>query len=119
MRDHRRLEVFALADSLALSVYKCTKSFPNEEKYGLTSQLRRAAVSIAANIVEGAARFSDADFVRILGIAYGSACELEYELSVASRLGYLTESDCSELGDLSSRTCRALRGLIAAIRDTA
>jgi len=116
MRDHRRLEVFDLADSLALLVYKSTKRFPNEEKYGLTSQVRRAAVSIAANIVEGAARLSDADFVRMLSIAYGSACELEYELSLAARLGYFSDIEYSEINSLSSRTCRALRSLITAVR---
>jgi len=116
MRDHRKLEVFGLADSLALLVYKSTNRFPEEEKYGLTSQLRRAAVSVAANIVEGAAKLSEADFTRMLGIAYGSACELDYELSLAARLGYLSDAAYGELGEQTSRTCRALRGLIIAMR---
>jgi four helix bundle protein len=117
MRDHRKLEVFGLADSLAIRIYTVTKSFPEDERYGLSSQLRRAAVSIGANIVEGAARSSLTDFVRLLTIAYGSACELEYEISLADRLGYITSADSGELRRLSSRTCRALGGLIRSVRE--
>jgi four helix bundle protein len=116
MRDHRKLEVFGLADSLAIRIYRVTKSFPEDERYGLSSQLRRAAVSIGANIVEGAARPSPADFVRLLTIAYGSACELEYEISLADRLGYITSIDGPDLRSLASRTCRALGSLVRAVR---
>lgn len=116
MRDHRKLEVFTLADELALRVYEVTRSFPEDERYGLTSQLRRAAVSIGANIVEGAARQSQSDFLRLLTIAYGSACELEYEISLANRLGFITQPHRTKLHNLASRTCRALRSLIQAIR---
>jgi four helix bundle protein len=116
MRDHRKLDVFTLADSLTLKVYEATRGFPIEERFGLTSQIRRAAVSIGANIVEGAARVSDRDFARMLAISYSSACELEYELSLAARLGYLSDDARDELERLSSRTCRALRGLITRIR---
>jgi len=115
MRDHRKLEAFELADGLALQVYKATRDFPAEERFGLTSQIRRAAVSIGANIVEGSARASEADYVRFLNIAYSSACELEYELSIASRLGYLDAGANVLL--VASRTCRALRGLVAAIKN--
>ena len=114
MRDHRKLEVFSLADALVLRIYEATRRFPEDERYGLTSQLRRAAVSIGTNIVEGAARPSTAEFLRFLAIAYGSASELEYELSVAVRLGYLEERE--DLKELSSRTCKALRALITTIR---
>ena len=116
MRDHRRLQVFALADSLTLGVYEATKRFPDDERYGLTSQMRRAAVSVGANIVEGAARSSEADFLRLLSIAYSSACELEYEISLAMRLGYLCSAQYTPLERGASRTCRALRGLIGSIR---
>jgi len=119
MRDHRKLDVFVLADSLAVRVYEATRLFPEDERFGLTSQIRRAAVSVGANIVEGAARTSDADFARLLGIAYSSACELEYELSIASRLGYLNPCHDQEIQALSSRTCRALRGLITRVRSDA
>ena len=114
MRDHRKLEVFELADRLVLSVYEATRTFPIEERFGLANQVRRAAISIGANIVEGAARHSEADYIRFLNIAYSSACELEYELSIAERLGYLDVQ--SNLPMLASRTCRALRGLILALK---
>lgn len=116
MRDHRKLEVFSLADSLTLRVYRLTRSFPDDERFGLTSQIRRAAVSVGANIVEAASRPSRPEFRRLLTIAYGSACELEYEISLASRLGYWSELDGSDLHELASRSCRALRGLIESIR---
>lgn len=116
MRDHRKLEVFCLADSLTLRLYLLTQRFPDDERFGLTSQIRRAAVSVGANIVEAAARPSRAEFRRMLTIAYGSACELEYEISLASRLGYLPGTDGADVHELASRTCRALRGLIEAVR---
>ncbi len=116
MRDHRKLDVFVLADRLTLKVYEVTRRFPDDERFGLTSQIRRAAVSVGANIVEGAARMSDADFARMLAISYSSACELEYELSLAARLGYLAPVHRDDLEELSSRTCRALRGLINRVR---
>jgi four helix bundle protein len=115
MRDHRKLEAFALADALTLRIYQVTRRFPKDELYGLTSQLRRAAVSIGANIVEGSARTSEADYVRFLTIAYSSACELEYEIALADRLGYIPREGAPELRVLASRTCRTLRGLVNAL----
>lgn len=116
MRDHRKLEAFQLADSLAMLVYEATRSFPKDERFGLTSQLRRAAISIGANIAEGSARPSLTEYLRFLTIAFGSAREIEYELSIARRLGYLEETSATELEDATNRTCRALYGLIRALR---
>jgi four helix bundle protein len=116
VRDHRKLEAFQLADELVLSVYAVTKKFPADERFGLSSQLRRAAVSIGANIVEGSARESKADYVRFLGIAFASARELHYELSIAARLGYFSDNQYEQLDLLASRTCKALTGLIKALR---
>ena len=116
MRDHRRLEVFRLADSLAILVYQTTRSFPEDERYGLTSQMRRAAVSVGANIVEGAARSSSLEFQRMLNIAYSSACELDYQISLARRLDYVSGTEHVALERLASRTCRALRSLILKIQ---
>ncbi|MDA7888410.1 four helix bundle protein, partial [Akkermansiaceae bacterium] len=82
MRDHTKLKAFELVDRLACSVYSNTASFPKEEMFGLTSQLRRAAVSIASNIVEGSARHSKAEYLHFLDIAYGSAREVEYQIGL-------------------------------------
>lgn len=112
MRDHRKLDAFRLADLLVLQVYAITRFFPAEERFGLSSQLRRAAVSIGANIVEGCARPTEADYARFLAIAYGSACELEYELSIAARLGLIPVAAAEEVLQLASRTSRVLNRLI-------
>jgi four helix bundle protein len=114
MRNHTKLRAFELADRLALLVYQRTKSFPRDECFGLTAQMRRAAVSIASNIVEGSARNSAADYIRFLDIAYGSVCEIEYQISLACRLGFLPEPD--ELTSLSNETARVLNGLINSLR---
>lgn len=114
MRDHRTLRAFELADQLALIVYRESRLFPREELFGLTSQMRRAAVSIPSNIVEGCARHTESEYLRFLDTAYGSTRELEYQISLAIRLGYLPES-CESL-----RTCeetgRVIHGLIESMR---
>ena len=89
MRDHTKLRAFELADEVALLTYKSTAEFPKNEQFGLTSQMRRAAVSVPSNIVEGCSRASSADYTRFLEIAFGSIRELEYQITLAQRLGYL------------------------------
>jgi len=116
MRDHRKLRAFELADQLALRVYQETKAFPREEQFGLTSQMRRAAVSIASNIVEGCARQSQADYVRFLDLAFGSTRELEYHVSLAQRLEYLTDEKAKALADAAVETAKVLSGLIRSLR---
>jgi four helix bundle protein len=116
MRDHTQLRAFALADRLTLLVYQRTTAFPRDELFGLTSQVRRAAVSVGSNIVEGCARESLADYIRFLDMAYGSARELEYQLSLAHRLGYLGEAEANELQALANETCKVLNGLIRSLR---
>lgn len=116
MRDHKKLRAFELADELALAVYKQTKAFPREEIFGLTSQMRRAAVSVASNIVEGCGRESLADYIRFLDMANGSICELEYQVSLAHRLGYLPAE--SEVNALVVETAKVLNGLIRALRNS-
>jgi len=116
MRDHRKLRAFELADAIVLELYAATKSFPKEEQFGLTSQLRRAALSIASNIVEGCARSSQADYLRFLELALGSAREVEYQLSVAQRLGYLPDDVGATLTHRADETARVLVGLIRSLR---
>lgn len=81
MRDHSKLRAYELTDEIALLVYRISKDFPKDEIYGLTSQMRRAAVSVPSNIVEGCARESQQEYLRFLEIAFGSLRELRYQLS--------------------------------------
>jgi four helix bundle protein len=116
MRNHKKLRAFELADELAVSIYKVTKTFPREEQFGLTSQLRRAAVSVPSNIVEGCARRSEGDFLHFLDIAYGSSKEVEYQIVLAQKLGYLSPAEFSALNDQCTETARVLNGLIHSLR---
>jgi len=93
MQDYRRLKVWQLAHEVALKAYKVTASFPREEMFGLSNQIRRAAVSVPANIAEGCGRGSDPDFARFLHIAMGSTNEMEYELLLARDLRYIPEEE--------------------------
>lgn len=115
MRDHRKLRAFVLADKLVLSVYKCTAHFPKTETCGLISQLRRAAVSVASNIVEDSARPGIPDYVRFLGFAFASLREVDYQLSISHRLGILPTSDYAPAHELASETCKVLHGLILSL----
>jgi four helix bundle protein len=90
-RDHTKLRVFQFADALATCIYRETAVFPPGERFGLQAQLRRAAVSVSANIVEGSARRSQSDYLRFLEIALGSACEVDYLVDLSRRLGFMTE----------------------------
>jgi four helix bundle protein len=116
MRDHRKLRAFELADKLVLSIYAAARSFPREEQFGLTSQLRRAAVSIASNIVEGCARSSQADLIRFLDMALGSAREVTYQLTLARRLKFMASGSGFELEKQADETARVLAGLLKSLR---
>ena len=89
MENFKRLAVWKRSLKLATNIYRLTSDFPKQENYGLTSQIRRSAVSISSNIAEGAGRNSDQDFARFLSISYGSACELETQILISKDLGYL------------------------------
>lgn len=96
MHRFKELEIWKKGVALTTDIYKATATFPKEEMYGLTSQIRRAAVSIPSNIAEGAGRNSDAEFVRFLSISNGSCCELETQLLIAVNLGFLNENEAQE-----------------------
>ena len=93
IRNHKDLEVWKKSMDLVSNIYKITESFPNKELYGLTNQIRRAAVSIPSNIAEGAARNSKKEFIQFLYIALGSLSELETQIIIANRLEYLNNLD--------------------------
>ncbi len=97
MRDFRELKVWEKAPALALKVYKTTRTFPKDELYGLTSQIRRSGASIPANIAEGCGRRGEAELARFLQIAMGSASELEYHLLLACDLNFLNRSEHERL----------------------
>ena len=97
MRDFRKYAVWNLAMELATDIYGYTANFPKEEKYGLTGQIQRASVSISSNIAEGASRKSEIEFIHFLEIALGSAFEMETQLIIANRVGYIAESDTAKL----------------------
>src|SRR5579862_7466163 len=101
VRNYRDLIVWQKAMDLATLVYQSTESFPQKEVFGLTNQLRRAAVSIPSNIAEGQGRNSNLDFRRFLGISRGSLQEVETQLELARRLGYLDETNLIDISDLS------------------
>jgi len=117
MRDHTKLKAFELADEVALLVYRITVGFPKEELYGLISQIRRAAVSVPSNIVEGCARDSQADYLRFLSIAFGSLRELHYQLGLSNRLEFLSSQDLSLIEPKIVETEKVLNGLIRSLRD--
>jgi len=106
-----------LADEVAILVYRVTAEFPKEELYGLTSQMRRAAVSVPSNIVEGCARDSESDYLRFLYIAFGSLRELHYQLDLSSRLGFYCKQDSSLLESKIVESEKVLNGLIQSLRE--
>jgi len=111
MRPHEKLDVWKKSIDFVVSLYKATEQFPKEEKFGLTSQLSRAAVSISANIAEGAARKTAKEFSYFLSNSQGSASEVETELLIAYRLRYLSEQDFRSLSAALDEIGRMLTGL--------
>jgi len=105
------LEVWQKAMDLVVECYRVTKAFPRAEDFGLSSQLRRAAVSIPANIAEGRARQHTKEFLQHLSIAYGSLAELETHIEIALRLGYVGQDESIQLVEMTSTVGRMINGL--------
>jgi four helix bundle protein len=115
MRDHKKLRAFALADEVAILTYRETRNFPKDEMYGLTSQMRRAAVSVPSNIVEGCARESQSEYLRFLEIAYASLKELHYQTSLSNRLGYFDGKSFAAYDSKLLETEKVLSSLIRSL----
>ena len=112
INSFKELIVWQKAVELSILVYKATESFPKSELYGLTSQIRRCSVAIASNIAEGQRRGHKAEYLQFLRIAYGSGVELETQLIIALKIGYLMESDFNKVNDLLQEVMRMLNRLI-------
>ncbi len=111
MFNFEKLDAWKKAISLANAVYEATKSFPPDERFGLTNQLRRAAVSISSNLAEGCSRSSQADFARYVEIATGSAFEVASQAVIARDQGYLREAEFKLIQDAALEITRMLSGL--------
>ena len=112
VKNYQELIVWQKSMDLVENVYKSSKDFPREEVYALTSQIRRAAVSIPSNIAEGQGRRTTLDFLRHLSIAYGSLREVETQILIARRLRYVTQTRVDEVMDLAGEVGRLLNGLM-------
>mgnify|MGYP006340148163 FL=1 len=117
MRDYKKYDIWKLSHLLTLEVYKITESFPKEEIFGLTSQIRRASSSIGINIVEGCGRGSDEDFKRFLRNASGSAFEVEYILLLSKDLNYISEDKFLELSPKAEELKMKISKLILKIEE--
>lgn len=113
---HKDLDVWRLAMDFVEMIYRCTAEFPKEEIYGLTSQLRRAAVSIPSNVAEGAARQTAKENAQFLYYARGSVAEMETQLELVRRLGYLTSEKLEPLLDILKRVGQMIQGLIKKLK---
>src|SRR6476661_891881 len=115
-RTYRELLVWKKARDMAIGVYRETETFPNVERFGLTSQIRRAAVSVASNIAEGQGRLTKGEFCHFLGQARGSLLEVETQLSISLDLHLLKEDEFHDLQHKSYEVRRLLNGLIESMR---
>jgi four helix bundle protein len=111
INSFRELKVWQLGMDVAEKVYRLTAEFPKSETYGLSSQMRRSAVSIPSNIAEGQGRDSTKEFLHFLAIAFGSICELETQLILAHRLNYLSDSNLQIVLKILTETSKTTRGL--------
>lgn len=116
VRSYRDLIVWRKAIELVTEVYRATASFPDAERFGLTSQLRRASVSVPSNVAEGQGRQSTGEFKQFLGHARGSLLEVETQIFIAKNLGYLSREQCTGLHKRTEELGRILNGLLSSLR---
>ena len=116
-RDHTKLRAFQLADALVIDIYRETGAFPAEERYGLQSQIRRAAVSSASNLVEGSARRGETEYLNFCNISCASAFETRYLLDLAFRLGILSPAAHKLLAPRMTYLCKSLVKLVIALEE--
>jgi four helix bundle protein len=117
LKNYKELVVWQKSYRLCLGIYKITKKYPQGERYGLISQMRRAALSIVSNIAEGYGRKTTKEYIRFLYIAYGSTCELETQLLLSGDLGYLSKESLSEFQAKIGEVERMLKALIRSLEN--
>ncbi|MEO0562920.1 MAG: four helix bundle protein [Chloroflexota bacterium] len=116
MRDFRQLSVWEKSHQLALTIYRVTESFPADERFGLTSQLSRAAASIPTNIAEGCGRHTDRELAQFMQIAMGSASEVEYQILLAHDLSYITNETYTQLNRHTIEVKKMLASFLKRLR---
>jgi len=116
MKSHKDLEVWKKSIDLVEAIYMLTKGFPKSEQFSLSVQMQRSAISVPSNIAEGSGRMSRGDFIRFLYIARGSLLELDTQLEIAKRLGYIGNEQSERICHLSERTLKMLDGLIFSLK---
>jgi len=119
MKSHKDLDVWKLSMDLAVEIYGITTSFPAEERFGMTAQLRRAANAIPSNIAEGAARRGNKEFIQFLHIALGSASELDTQLELSGRVNLCSQKTLEGPMDRTARVNQMLRGLVRSLQTKA
>src|SRR3990170_2434220 len=117
LKNYKELKVWQKSYQLCLDVYKITKSFPKEERYGLISQIRRAAVSVPSNIAEGYGRKTTPEYIHALYMAYGSCCELDTQIQLSGDLGYIKTEQIEELKESTREVERMLKALIKSLEN--
>ena len=117
LKNYKDLKVWQKSYELCLKIYRITAKFPNEERYGLTSQIRRSAVSIPSNIAEGYGRKTTADYIRMLYISYGSVCELETQILLAGDLGFIEKGELGTIKKDIAEIERMLKALIKSLEN--
>jgi four helix bundle protein len=117
LKNYKELKVWQKSYQSCLEVYKITKGFPKEEVYGLTSQIRRAAVSVPSNIAEGYGRKTTPEYIRSLYIAYGSNCELETQVLLSYDLGYIKDEYMKKIQEEIGEVERMLKALIKSLEN--